>query len=163
MSDTKYEESILRSLRRITRAIDLYSRRLSRDHRLTGPQLVCLRQVVSTGRTTPSELADAVSLSRATVTGIVDRLEAAGLVERHRDDKDRRRIAVVPTEQARTLVKDAPTPLQDLFAERLEKLDVKDQARIAGALDEVVRMMEAEDLDAAPMLTSGDIHKPRDD
>ena len=43
-----YQEDILRSLRRIMRAVDLYSRRLVTDHGLSGPQLLCLRQPVET-------------------------------------------------------------------------------------------------------------------
>ncbi|HET9679389.1 MAG TPA: hypothetical protein VFP95_02375, partial [Gammaproteobacteria bacterium] len=36
----EYDERILRALRRIIRAVDLYSRQLSHRHTLTGPQLV---------------------------------------------------------------------------------------------------------------------------
>ena len=37
------EEDILRSIRRIVRALDLYSRKLVRHFGLSGPQLSCLR------------------------------------------------------------------------------------------------------------------------
>jgi DNA-binding MarR family transcriptional regulator len=44
-----------------------------------------------------THLADALDVSVASVTGIVDRLEQRGLVERRRDQDDRRVILVHPT------------------------------------------------------------------
>ena len=76
---SEVKEDILRSLRRITRAIDLHSRHLAHTFGLTGPQLVCLRTVGARGKMTPSELAKQVSLSQATITGIIDRLAARQL------------------------------------------------------------------------------------
>lgn len=151
------EESILRSLRRITRAIDLYSRQLAKQYRLTGPQLVCLRYVRRHGPVTPSELAEAVSLSQATITGIIDRLHAQGLVTRDRSDEDRRRVIVALTDQGRQLVDSLPSPLQERFAKRLESLPEGNQQVIDEILKQIVAMMEAEDLAAAPVLQAGSI------
>jgi DNA-binding MarR family transcriptional regulator len=46
-----------------------------------------------------SALADALHCDNSNITGIVDRLEAAGLAERRPDDRDRRVKAVVLTEK----------------------------------------------------------------
>jgi DNA-binding MarR family transcriptional regulator len=46
-----------------------------------------------------SALADALHCDNSNITGIVDRLEAAGLAERRADDRDRRVKAVVLTEK----------------------------------------------------------------
>ena len=45
-----------------------------------------------------SRLADALDVSVASATGIVDRMEQRGLVERHHDEEDRRVVVVHPTE-----------------------------------------------------------------
>ena len=79
------EERILRSLRRISRAIELHSKQLKATHRLTAPQLICLRELRVVPHTTPCELARAVSLSQATITGILDRLESRGFIQRARN------------------------------------------------------------------------------
>lgn len=156
-----YEETILRSLRRITRAIDIHSRQLAQEHRLTGPQLVCLRQIERDGQTTPSALARQISLSQATVTGILDRLSNRGLVNRVRSDTDRRRVHVTLTEAGKQLAATAPSPLQQRFARRLEALAPEGQARIAEVLQQIVAMMEADTLKASPLLVPGG--RPADD
>lgn len=151
------EESILRSLRRITRAIDLHSRQLAKEYKLTAPQLICLRFLASNGTTMPSTLAKEVSLSQATVTGILDRLETRGLVTRQRDTADKRRVIVGLTRAAWELVRSAPLPLQQRFSARLQNLPVSEQERIVAVLEEIVEMMEAEDIDASPLLAAGPV------
>jgi len=149
------EERILRALRKISRAIDLYSRKLASRHQLTGPQLVCLGHVAREGPTTPSELAREVALSQATVTGILDRLEAKGLITRARNPEDKRRVILQTTEAGRRLAAAAPSPLQETFAWKLRALSGDEQEAIAQTLGRIVEMMEAEDLEAAPVLASG--------
>lgn len=149
------EESILRSLRRIVRGIDLYSRQLATRYSLTGPQLVCLRQLSKAGAVSAGELAESVSVSKPTASGILDRLELRGLVRRVRDEADRRRVIVDLTAAGAELVRTAPTPLQQRLAERLGKLPSAEQEEIDRVLRRIVEMMEAQALDAAPMLTVG--------
>ncbi len=152
-----YEESILRALRRITRALDLHSRQLAGSFGLTGPQLVCLRAVDALGPLTPSQLARHVDLSQATVTGIVDRLEASGLVTRARNVDDRRRVTVRLTEEGTELAKKAPSPLQDRFLAQLAELPDDEQAQLLSALTRVVSMMGAEELSTSLEAVPADI------
>jgi DNA-binding MarR family transcriptional regulator len=49
-------------------------------------------------------LAEALDVSQASATGIVDRMEQRGLVERRRDEEDRRIVRVVLTDGGRQLV-----------------------------------------------------------
>jgi len=154
---SRYEESILRSLRRIARAVDLHSRRLARKYELTGPQLVCLRHIQREAITTPSALARAIHLSQGTVTGILDRLEARGLVSRERSRHDKRRVLLQLTASGEELVASAPSPLHEQLSTRLAVLPEGEQATIDWILHRVVTLMEAEDVDAAPMLSSGPV------
>ena len=48
------------------------------------------------GPLTAGRLAELSGLTTGTVTGVVDRLEAAGFVRRERDPADRRRVVVTP-------------------------------------------------------------------
>lgn len=154
---TLYEENILTSLRKITRAIDLYSHRLSRQYKLTGPQIGCLRYLAKSGTSTPGKTAKSMHLSQATITGILDRLEARNLIERTRSKEDRRRVLVALTERGLKIVETAPSPLQEKFAKKLAALPEQNQAVIDTILSQVVTMMEAEDLEAAPVLQAGSI------
>jgi len=157
------EDSILRSLRRITRAIDLHSRRLAAQYGLTGPQLVCLRSLREHGPLTPSELARHVDLSQGTVTGIIDRLVGRQYISRRRSSKDRRRVTVSLLPAGKDLLQAAPSPLQTSFAEHLASLPEENQVVIDTTLAQIVKMMGAEELDAAPLLTAGEAGSPPTD
>ncbi|WP_019586044.1 MarR family winged helix-turn-helix transcriptional regulator [Deinococcus apachensis] len=51
-----------------------------------------------TGPVTAGELAELMALTTGAVTGVIDRLERSGLVERVKDPADRRRVVVRTTE-----------------------------------------------------------------
>lgn len=150
-----FEEAILTSLRRIIRAVDIHSRQLAIRHHLTGPQLVCLRLLSKCGEMTSGHLAAAATLSAGTVTGILDRLEQRDYVRRVRSFPDKRQVKVSLTPAGQAAVEQAPLPLQERFQQRLAALPPTRQQEILYVLDAVVAMMEATDLDAAPLLTTG--------
>lgn len=150
-----YEDGVLRALRRIIRAVDLYSRELMARQGLSGPQLLCLKQLEKEPLVS-GELARRVSLSPATLTGILDRLEGRGLVTRERQIRDKRRVVVGLTAAGRRLLRQAPPPLQESFVYKLRALPESEQAQIATTLERLVAMMAAEEIDAAPLLASAD-------
>ena len=147
-----YNLRVMRALRRIIRAIDLYSHKLGKDHSITSPQLLCLTQIVQDGTTTLSDLCKQVHMSPSTVCGIIDRLRAKELVHGERNNRDRRKVVIAATDQGRTLVDNAPSLLQDHFANSFGALPVGEQMMITGALERIVQMMEIEHLDSAPLL-----------
>src|SRR5690606_3856982 len=81
---------VLSALRRIIRATDLHSRQLAREVGLTTPQVVVLQAIRDLGEVTSGQLSRRVSLSQGTVTTILGRLDAGGLVERYRGAADGR-------------------------------------------------------------------------
>ena len=154
---THHEDRVLRALRRISRAVDQHSRRLAESIQVTGPQLVCLREIIAAGEITPGRLSAEVALSKATLTGIVDRLTARGLIERERDKVDRRRVLIRATPEGEKLSAAAPSPLQDKLSRNLERLSEEQREQVSHVLEAVVRMMEAEHLDASPLFATGPI------
>jgi DNA-binding MarR family transcriptional regulator len=150
-------EEILIALRRIVRAIDLHSRRLAEEYGLTGPQVVLLREVVRSGEVHVAELAKKISLSHATVTDILNRLERRKLIVRTRSATDRRRILVHPTEQAVALVKRSPPLLQEQFSAQLAQLHDWELSQILSALQRVASMMDARRIDASPLMATGSV------
>ncbi|MFQ5550436.1 MAG: MarR family winged helix-turn-helix transcriptional regulator [Gemmatimonadales bacterium] len=148
---------VLVALRRIIRAIDLHSRSLVQRFGLTGPQLIILEELESRGATPVGELSEAISLSMATVTGIIGRLETRGLVERRRDDTDRRKVFVSVTSAGSEVLEQAPPPLQESFVSEFQHLHDWEQTLILSSLQRVVAMMEATAIDATPMLATGAI------
>ena len=149
------EEKVLISLRQIIRATDIYSRQLSKQVGLTAPQLLILQAIQNLGAVSISKLSNEVSLSQATVTTILDRLEARGLVARHRSTQDKRVVHATLTELGIQMLEQAPTPLQDLFSQRFAGLESWEQSMIVAALQRVATMMNAEEIDASPLLHVG--------
>lgn len=146
---------VLQAFRRIIRAIDLHSRKLAADHNITTPQLVALNVIASQVPLFTSELARHMHLSPSTVVGIIDRLESKDLIRRQRSRSDRRRVHLELTEAGRALVGAAPSPLQDRLVAALRTLPDAEQKEIALVLEKIVALMEARELDAAPILDTG--------
>lgn len=150
-------ESILVALRKIIRAIDLHSKQLAHHYGLTGPQLIVLKELNRTGSMQVGKLAKTISLSHATVSGIVDRLQKRELLVRERSQVDRRSITVTITEAGTALLASAPSPLQDQFLAELTKLKEWEQTLLLSSLQRIASMMSASDIDASPLLVSGPV------
>ena len=148
---------ILRAVRRIVRRVSEHSRDLSRHAGLTVPQLLVLKAIgeLEADRPTVRRVSDQVQLTAATVSRIIDRLERAQLVQRERQTRDRRKVCLSLTPAGLDRYNTLPTPLQDRFLHRLASIPAAERRALLAALDRVVEMMEAEDMDAAPMLTPG--------
>lgn len=155
---------ILRSIRRIIRQVSEHSRRLSREAGLTVPQLLCLRAIAEEdddAEVTVALVAGKVQLASATVTRILDRLEQAGFITRERTLEDRRKVRLSLTVLGKLRLKDLPKPLHEQFLIRVNGLDDTKRRELLRSLLEIVEMMEATELDAAPVLTPEvDVKKP---
>src|SRR5688572_26836719 len=116
--DDQITNAALRAIRRVLRAADQGGRRLAAATGLTPSQLLVLQQIDKSGETTPSVIAATLHFGQATVTNIVDRLEAAGLVTRSKSDRDKRRILLRSTPAAASLIDRAPDLLQERFRDR---------------------------------------------
>ncbi|MFW2367315.1 MAG: MarR family winged helix-turn-helix transcriptional regulator [Desulforhopalus sp.] len=143
------------SLRRIIQAIDLHSRQLVRQHGITTPQLLILKQIESEGILTVSQLAKQISLKQTTVTDILNRLEKKDLIRRTRDAHDRRKVLIEGTGSGRKLLDAAPSPMQETFEEKFEDLAAWKQSMILTSLQLLESLMVEEKISAAPILSTG--------
>lgn len=150
-------EGVLVALRRVIRATDLHSKRLSKHAGLTGPQLLIMRSIRELGEVTIGTIADKVSLSQATVTTILDRLEHRDLVYRVRSTQDKRKVHAHLTEQGTRILAQAPNPLQEEFTQKFQSLAEWEQTMILASLQRVANMMDADEIDAAPLLAVGSV------
>lgn len=145
-------KDVLIALRRIIRAIDLHSKQLEKHSGLTIPQIVVLQSIQELGEVTTRQLSEHVELSQGTVTTILDRLEARALIERYRSTVDRRIVHSRLTAQGWAKLRSAPPLLHERFVARFSARDAADQERILTAMREAAEMMDAGDLDVAPLL-----------
>ena len=152
----KYEE-LLVSLRQVIRAIDIHSRQLNKQSGLTGPQLMVMQNIALLDAPLAKDIAKEIALSAATVTTIIDRLESRALVIRKRSETDKRKVHLSLSESGKLLRSSSPKPLQDHFIKRYQNLEEWEQSQLLSAVERIASMMDAEKLDAAPVLFVGQI------
>ncbi len=156
---TDRSNTALVALRRILRVTELNSRKLAQESELTTSQLLVLQHVSQQGRALPSEVAKAVALKQATVTVVVNKLEHAGLVTRSRDTHDRRRVWIELTDAGAAALESSPDLLQHRFVQGFENLEDWEQSMIIAALERVSALLDAGQVDAAPVLDVGDLDR----
>ncbi len=97
---------------------------------LNPTDLRCLELVIAEPGMTPGRLASLSGLTTGAVTGVVDRLEKGGFVQRRPDPADRRSVGVHPVEARTARVADLLSPLDAALAGALEKHPAGDRAAV---------------------------------
>lgn len=136
-------EEVLATLRQIIRALDLHSKQLSKNVGLTGPQLVVLRAIGDNPDLAVGQIARRVSLSQATVTSIIDRLESKQLAQRLRSREDKRRVTLHITAPGRQILDANPSFFQEQFVRRFEQLADWEKTQILYSLERLADMLNA--------------------
>nr|WP_067286555.1 MarR family transcriptional regulator [Marinobacterium profundum] len=150
-------QSALVLIRQIIRATDLHDKQLSRVSGLTLPQLLTMQTLHEGGSMTIGLLAREMNLAQATVTSILDRLEKKQLVGRLRDSHDKRKVWACLSETGTRLLAESPTSLQDLFISKFEAMEQWEQSMVITSLERVAGIINALDIDAAPVFDIGDL------
>jgi len=135
---------ILNDLRRVFQAINEYSKTAERSTGLTGHQLWALKLLAQTTPMRVSDLARAMFLRPPTVVGILDRLEAKGLITRTIARHDRRVVEIQLTQQAREIVAQAPEVAQDMVLKGLADLTDEQFTCVQEGMRLMTRMLGAE-------------------
>lgn len=144
MNDNTELRGLLKAIRRIARAGDVQSRQIDRQVGLTVPQLVVLTIVRDLGEVTGRAVSEEADLSHATVVGILDKLEAKGLIERYRSRTDRRIVHTRLTERGTLILKVAPPPLGRKFEKAFLNLEPSTRAATLEALTLIADLASAE-------------------
>ena len=147
------------ALRRILKATELNSRELAQQSELTTSQFLLLQHVAQQGQALPSGIARAIELKQATITVLLNQLEEAGLVTRSRDTEDRRRVWVRLTDAAHAILEQSPDLLQSRFKIAFDKLEDWEQSMIITTLERIAMMLNADEVEAAPVLDVGDLDR----
>lgn len=154
------ETRVLSALRRLIRATDLDAKQIARRTGLTTSQLLVLDLLADREELTIGSIATRVGLAQGTVTTMIDRLEQRGLVARRRGANDRRQVKVSLASTGAELLETAPTVLQTRFLKQFGQLPDWEKHAILAVLLRLADLMDAEDLDAAPVLDVGSIDQP---
>ena len=152
-------DDVLVALRRVIRAADLHSRQLAKHSGLTAPQLLVMQSIRNKGSLSSGELASDISVSQATVTTIIDRLEEKALVMRQRSTVDKRKVIISLTEAGHASLQGSPQPLQENFARQFQALHEWEQTQMISSLQRIAQMLNAEHIDASPVLDVGELDR----
>ena len=147
----KHQELLI-ALRKVIRAIDLHSKHLSKTSGLTRPQLLIMLEIDKVAGVNSSQVAKSVNLSAATVTNILDRLENKNLISRVRDTQDKRKVGLYLTDNGKALLLNAPQALQEHFIDKFSNLAQWEQSQLLSSMERLSEMMDANEIDAAPLL-----------
>ncbi len=122
--------------------------RLSRELRketeslgVTARQVTLLWLIKTNRGLSLRELAAEERISAPALSGHVDRLERAGLIERVRDETDRRRVGLTLTEEGARLLRRVRARRTTWLAERLRELTPDEIAAIEAAIEPLGRLL----------------------
>lgn len=160
--DNRSTEALV-ALRRILKVTELNARKLAQQSELTTSQILLLQYVAQQEQALPSAIARAIELKQATITVLLNQLEASGLVTRSRDTEDRRRIWVRLTDAGHKVLEHSPDLLQSRFQKGFDRLESWEQSMIITALERIAALLDARDVEAAPILDVGDLDRLIDD
>ena len=91
---------------------------------------------------TAGALADSLGVSTGAATAVIDRLERAGHLERHRDHRDRRKVILRYTDAARAVAEEFFSPLVALSDDILGTLSVSELRTVARFLAALTDAMD---------------------
>jgi DNA-binding MarR family transcriptional regulator len=140
--------AIVAGLRRVVRALEVYSQEVRQSFGLTGPQLWALKTLEQRGPLTTGELAGELLVHQSSASLLVDRLERRGLVRRRRVASDRRFVRIELSERGLALSKSAPQPAQGRLLHGLAGMTPSRVRAIRRAVEDLVAAMEVESIDA---------------
>lgn len=135
---------IIVKIRKLSRSLDKYSKYLDNKYHVTLPQLLCLNEMHVNGSTTLTDLTRKLNMNNSAMTGIVDRLESKGLLQRIRRSGDRRTVYIEFTNTGREYAEHLLQVLEtDSFFD-VDKISIDKLAEIAASLDQIISSLDPE-------------------
>lgn len=139
--DSDQVKRLSQGLRKVTKLYNAAIADLVKDVELTKPQLITLAQVYK-GPKSIGEISETTYLSYSTVSGIIDRLERDGWVERVRDTNDRRITWIKKTEKADQFKTIFLTYEQKLFDSVFQRLNDEEVEDIQRSIDVLIELFQ---------------------
>ena len=143
-------KEIVDAIRRLYRAVYLDSVKMSRQFGLTGSQSGVLRNLAAHGPLSSAALSRRLYVTPSNITGVIDRLERKGLVERIRKEGDRRIALITLTEKGDELSKSLPDPIEKKLISELGDLEPEHVELLSMAMNQILNLMDARGVEDAP-------------
>jgi DNA-binding MarR family transcriptional regulator len=134
----------LDAIRALVGALTRSARSVERKTGVTTAQLFVLRQLAASETLSLSEIADRTLTRQSTVSVVVTRLVAQGLVRRDRAADDRRRLELSLTPAGRRLLARAPEPTTGRLLTALDELTSDQLQSLSRGLDALIAVLGVE-------------------
>jgi len=108
---------------------------------ITASQYVLLAILAHRDGLSQTQLGNRLSFDNPTVTGVIDRMERDGLVERRRTSSDRRVINIFLTQKAREILSDLQEIADEVNDRALEEYSPKERSNLITMLNSIWRNM----------------------
>jgi DNA-binding MarR family transcriptional regulator len=137
------------ALARVSRRVKTAAAEAMRELGVHAGQNFILEELKRDDALTPGELARRIGVEVSTVTRAAQRMEAAGLVQRVRDDADARLVRVALTETGRSVARKLPAVLGGVYEDALDGLTATEQATLVRLLRRLADGVEGVDPSAS--------------
>lgn len=134
MDDLNKSIQTIRTLKQIMGLLKQRMESQYKEVKLTGPQGMLMGMLAHYGKMKISDLSEKLDLSNSTVSGILDRLEKNGFVERVRSEEDRRVVYVNITPEYKKVADQKFKLIEQNFAESVSKADPEEIDKILEGL-----------------------------
>jgi DNA-binding MarR family transcriptional regulator len=142
MSEMSSGIKIFRSLKRVGHMLKNTMGQHFNAMNLTGPQGMMMGILSHDGEMKISDLSEKIGLSNSTVSGIIDRLEKQGLVERTRSTEDRRVVYVNISAEFKKNSKTNFCKIEKTFEDIMKKATDEEIETISKGLDTLEKLMD---------------------
>jgi len=141
-------KEIVGAIRKFVRAVSIDTFKMSRKYGLTGPQCAVLRTLAAEGLLSSASLSRRLYVTPSNITGIIDRLEKKGLVERNKKDGDRRVALIALTQSGGTMSKMLPDPIETKLIAELGDLGSEHVRILSLVMNQILNLIDAKGVDA---------------
>ena len=150
---------ILINVRKISRSVNLESKRLEKEYGISIPQLLALSFLREQEHYQASHKAikDFLKLNASTVTGIITRLEKKGMVAKLPRLNDKRVSLITLTAKGAELLKAVPHPLHQQISQKLQSLSPHQLTQLNEAFRAIIDILKIDDIEDSPVESTFDL------
>ncbi len=155
---------ILIQVRKVIRSISIDSKRIEKDFGVTIPQLLTLQFLSHQVdyKASSSVIKNHLNLNASTVSGIISRLLGKSLIAKIPHPKDKRASYLILTVKGLELLQQSPKTLQEKMSARIDQFTEEEKEALSRGMELLVKLMDAEKIDASPIITTSEIDKGED-
>jgi DNA-binding MarR family transcriptional regulator len=140
-------KEIVGAIRKLVRAVSFDAFQMSKQYGLTGPQSSVLRTLMKEGQLSSASLSRRLYVTPSNITGIIDRLEKKGLVERIKKQGDRRVALITLTKSGSELSNSLPDPIEKKLIYELADLEPEHVRILSLVMNQILNLIDAKGVD----------------